>query len=91
MTISVRQNEDKLLIDVADTGAGMDEETLMRIRGKLEGGEDTPLDEDIVGIGLGNINRRIKGMYEGGKLEIDSATDKGTTIKMTLPLRRVDD
>ena len=88
---SVSYEEDKLLIDVADTGAGMDEETLMRIRGKLEGGEDTPLDEDIVGIGLGNINRRIKGMYEGGSLSINSTLGEGTTILMTLPLHRVDD
>ncbi len=91
VTIRVRQQEDKLLIDVADTGAGMDEETLGRIRAKLEGGEDTPLDEDIVGIGLGNINRRIKGMYEGGRLEIDSVLGEGTTIMMALPLHRIDD
>ena len=91
VTIFVRQQEDKLLIDVADTGAGMDEETLAKVRGKLEGGEDTPLDEDIVGIGLGNINRRIKGMYEGGKLEIDSAPGEGTTIMITLPFHRIDE
>ena len=91
VTISVRTNEDKLLIDVSDTGAGMDDETLGRIRAKLEGGEDTPLDEDVVGIGLGNINRRIKGMYEGGKLEIESTLGEGTTIRMTLPLHKIDD
>ena len=89
--IKVKQQEDKLLIEVSDTGAGMDEETLLRIRAGLEGGEDTPLDEDIVGIGLGNINRRIKGMYEGGSLSINSTFGEGTTILMTLPLHRVDD
>ncbi|WP_022770247.1 MULTISPECIES: sensor histidine kinase [unclassified Butyrivibrio] len=89
--IKVKQQEDKLLIEVSDTGAGMDEETLLRIRAGLEGGEDTPLDEDIVGIGLGNINRRIKGMYEGGSLSINSTLGEGTTILMTLPLHRVDD
>ncbi len=91
VTIHVRAKDDKLLIDVADTGVGMDEATLAKVRGKLEGGEDTPLDEDIVGIGLGNINRRITGMYEGGKLEIDSTPGQGTTIMITLPLCRVDD
>ncbi|MBP3826089.1 MAG: sensor histidine kinase [Butyrivibrio sp.] len=89
--INVKQQEDKLLIEVSDTGAGMDEETLLRIRAGLEGGEDTPLDADIVGIGLGNINRRIKGMYEGGSLSINSRLGEGTTILMTLPLHRVDD
>ncbi len=87
--VHIWQDGDRLLIEVADTGIGMDEDTLMRVRGKLEGGEDTPLDEDIVGIGLGNINKRIKGMYEGGKLEIDSALNKGTTILITLPLHNL--
>lgn len=91
VTIHVRAKENRLFIDVADTGVGMDEETLSKVIGKLEGGEDTPLDEDIVGIGLGNINRRIKGMYEEGRIEIDSAPGRGTTITITIPLRRVDD
>ncbi len=91
VTIHIRQQEEKLLIDVADTGTGMDEETLLKVRGKLAGGEDTPLDEDIVGIGLGNINRRIKGMYEGGSLEVDSTPGEGTTIKIALPLHSVDE
>ncbi len=90
VSIHIRQKEEKLLIDVADTGTGMDEETLKKIRGKLAGGEDTPLDEDIVGIGLGNINRRIKGMYQEGNLEIDSTPGEGTTIMITLPLSTVD-
>ena len=91
VSILVRQEGERLRIEVADTGAGMDEETLLKVRGKLEGGEDTPLDEDIVGIGLGNINKRIKRMYEGGSLEIDSAQGKGTTITINLPLHSLDE
>ncbi|RKM59767.1 HAMP domain-containing protein [Butyrivibrio sp. CB08] len=85
--IKVRQQDDMLLIDVGDTGIGMDAQTLESIRKQLAGGEDVSLDEDIVGIGLGNINRRIRAMYPGSSFEIDSEKDKGTTIKIQLPLQ----
>ncbi len=84
--ISIREQGDMLLIEVGDTGIGMDKETLESIRAQLAGGEDIALDKDIVGIGLGNINRRIRAMYPGSSFEIESEQDKGTTIKIELPL-----
>ena len=85
--IKIRQQGDELLIDVGDTGIGMDGATLESIRAQLAGGEDISLDKDIVGIGLGNINRRIRAMYPGSSFEIFSEKDKGTTVGIKLPLQ----
>ncbi|MCR5556940.1 MAG: sensor histidine kinase [Butyrivibrio sp.] len=90
VTIWIRSQSDRLLMDVSDTGAGMEAETLEKIRRQLQVGEDTIIDADIVGIGLGNISRRIRAMYDGGSLEIDSKENEGTTIKISIPLHGVD-
>ena len=85
--IRIWQQEDMLLIDVGDTGVGMDKETLESIKKQLAGGEDIALDADIVGIGLGNINRRIRAMYPGSSFEIESEQNKGTIVKIKLPIK----
>ncbi len=90
ITVWIRSKDDRLLIDISDTGKGMDEELLERIRKQLKAGKDTAIDADIVGIGLGNVSRRIKNMYEDGTLEIDSKEEKGTTIQISIPLHGVD-
>ena len=90
VTIWIRSQDDRLLIDVSDTGAGMDCEKLEKIRKQLQVGEDTIIDADIVGIGLGNVSRRIKAMYDGGSLDINSKEKEGTTIKISIPLHGVD-
>ena len=90
ITVWIRSQDDRLLIDVADTGVGMDEDTLEKIRKQLLVGEDTLIDADIVGIGLGNVSRRIRAMYESGSLEIDSKENEGTKIRISIPLHGVD-
>ncbi|MCR5157020.1 MAG: sensor histidine kinase [Butyrivibrio sp.] len=84
--INITGSDGRLLIEVADTGIGIDEETLSRIRSQLKGGEATDIDADMVGIGLGNVSKRIRSMYEDGTLEIDSQKDIGTTIRISIPL-----
>ncbi|MBQ7614599.1 MAG: sensor histidine kinase [Butyrivibrio sp.] len=88
--IRVSENRGMLIIKVGDTGMGMDADTLLEIRKELEGGEDAITDSDLVGIGLGNINRRIKKMYAGSKFTIDSVPEKGTTIMIEIPLQRAE-
>ncbi len=87
VSVWIRRSGDKLLIDVSDTGAGIKEDTLLNIRRQLQGGEDTIIDADVVGIGLGNVNRRIRGMYEDASLEIDSEIGEGTSIKICIPFK----
>ncbi len=41
-----------------------------------------------MGIGLGNLYKRIYGMYEAGQVEIFSCEGEGTTIRLTIPQKR---
>ncbi len=90
ITVMVVREGDRLIIKVQDTGAGMEEEALLNIRKELKGGEDLKTDSDIVGIGLGNINRRIKKMYENSRFEIDSKKGEGTVITIDIPYKTIE-
>lgn len=86
-----KEEADRLIFIVEDTGIGMDEKTLSEFREKLD--NDAPPGVEIIdsrnkgsGIGLVNVNRRIKIRY--GKeygIKIDSALGKGTTVEVILP------
>ena len=54
-------------ISVSDTGVGMEEERLQQIRAALNDGT-----ENEIGIGVGNIYRRVHGLYEDGEMFIYS-------------------
>jgi sensor histidine kinase YesM len=69
----------------------MSEETLLEIKNKLRSGEDAAEGKEAVGIGLGNINKRIRAMYDGGSVDIDSKKNEGTTVTIVIPLQGVDD
>ena len=86
VSVEVDKKDDKLLIAIIDTGVGIDEETLKEIRESL-GGKNS----NTVGIGMGNIYRRIKAMYSDADMQIDSYEGKGTTITIILPYRAGDD
>ncbi len=90
VSVYIREKEGKLLIDVSDTGAGMNEETLLEIKRHLSSGEDSSDEKEALGIGLGNINKRIRAMYDGGSLDIDSKKNEGTTVTISIPLQGVD-
>lgn len=66
--------DEKLWISVSDTGVGMEADVLAKLReGKLKPASGH-------GVGLGNIWKRIKIMYEDGVVKIDSVKGQGTTI-----------
>lgn len=70
--------EGKLVISVADTGDGISKETLEEIRSSLREGNETK-----TGIGVGNIYRRVHGMYEDGEVSIFSSPCKGTAVQLS--------
>lgn len=71
-----------LYIQVIDDGVGMDAETVESLF-KRERGND-------FGIGIYNVNRRIKLIYgEAYGLSIDSEMNKGTTVTILLPSQNV--
>lgn len=67
----------RLWISVADTGLGMTEDALKELRGALELGE-----EKATGVGLGNICRRLRGMYGDGEIFIYSGQGRGTVVQL---------
>ena len=67
----------RLWISVADTGRGMAQERLEEIRRALARGE-----EKATGVGVGNIYRRVHGMYQDGEIFIYSSEGRGTVVQM---------
>lgn len=67
----------RLWISVVDTGIGIDEERLVEIQEALKQG-----DEKATGVGLGNIYRRVHGMYQDGEVFLYSRKGCGTVVQM---------
>lgn len=90
-----KREDDKLVLIVEDTGAGMSEEKLHSLRCKLEEANDYYLYEKADGkehksIGLINVDRRIKIKF--GKqygLRIASSLGVGTTVEIVLPIKDI--
>ncbi len=92
-TISVRSWTDApgwLVVEIADTGIGIEPELLPRIFNAFEQGEPRAATRFGTGLGLGlAISRAIVG-YHGGVLEAHSeGPDRGATFRVRLPLTPV--
>lgn len=83
----------KLLLQVQDNGPGMDDATLDALRGKI-GQQEQPAggSQALTGIGLVNVNKRIKAKYgsEYG-LTVESARNRGTVVSITIPYSGTED
>lgn len=78
--------EDRLLLTVQDNGYGMDADTLRRLQRRIDSGENDLYDDIETGIGLINVNRRIKVRYgEAFGVRIASTLHAGTTITLIMP------
>ena len=72
---------ENLWITINDTGVGMDEEVLEKLREELS---DQTLKE--TGIGIKNVYQRIKTLYQKSTFEIYSRKEEGTLIKISIPI-----
>lgn len=79
--IRIVEKEKCICITIGDTGVGMDAETLETLRSQIA--QNT----DYNGIGLGNVFRRVKTMYQDGEVEIYSKEQAGVVVKLVLPQR----
>ena len=77
ITITVRQEEETMVIAVTDDGAGI---AASKLTGLLQGNKAAG------GVGLRNINRRLLNFY-GNTLRITSQAGQGTTVVMEIPLK----
>lgn len=78
VVIKAWQENSNVVFSVADTGVGMTEEELDRIRTAFQS-------EDTSHIGIGNIYKRIQRMYQGGEVQISSKKGEGTVVKLVIP------
>jgi len=77
LTISTSHNHDSLLITVSDTGAGISREQLSHVFDPF-----FTTKESGTGLGLSIVHGIIT--KHGGKIQIESAENKGTTVSVTL-------
>lgn len=80
--IVIQKTDGILQIVVEDDGVGMSAEKLQLIRnaGSNKGSE--------LGIGLGNINKRIMAYYEQGEVRVESVEGEGTRVTMVFGERK---
>ncbi len=91
--IAVRREGDALSFSVRDTGKGMTEEKLARVRASMREEADLPAvpDSGHTGFGLRNVDLRIRLYYrlaEGLDIRSD---ETGTVVSFTIPVRRKED
>ncbi|MFW5961953.1 MAG: histidine kinase, partial [bacterium] len=77
--ISVQEKENFYLIEVSDNGIGISKEKIADIFS-----EKTRKEENRRQIGLKNINRRLKRLFDQ-KLEVENGLKQGTVVKVRIP------
>lgn len=81
ITLSIRLENAKLVIDISDTGKGMSEQQINKI---LTG--NTSSSSTFLRVGIHNVLERLKLWYgENTDFSITSAPGCGTTIHMSFP------
>ena len=82
--LSTREKEGVVECAISDTGPGIAQEDLPRVFGKFEQFSRTPgCGSKGTGLGLAIAQRLIE--LHGGKIDVQSALGKGTTITFILP------
>ncbi len=84
IVVRIEREDDKVIVNISDSGKGMDEKTLENLNKKIHM-ENT----SRRGIGLGNICRRIHMMYQDGSVNIESTEGEGTTVRLVIPQRQM--
>lgn len=88
ITLSVRETEDALQIEIADNGAGIEEDRLRKIQDRLKCSASDP--DSGASIGLYNIQQRLKiSCPAGSGLQIQNAPSHGASVLMTIMKKEV--
>jgi signal transduction histidine kinase/DNA-binding NarL/FixJ family response regulator len=85
VTLAAHREGDRVDIDIADTGPGMDGDELAQLFAPFRQGQ-AGLDKG--GTGLGLVLSRHMARSMGGDLVLDSTPGRGTQARLTLPLPR---
>lgn len=85
ITVAARQDGDRLIIDVSDTGFGIPADDQARVFERFFRARD-PRVAKITGTGLGLALSRDVARLHGGDLSFKSELDRGTTFTLQLPV-----
>lgn len=85
VTVNVSADQGRLLVDVTDTGIGMNDEDRQHIFEKFYRAKDRRVGK-ITGSGLGLTIAREVIRLHGGDITVESELDKGSTFSLTLPI-----
>jgi len=85
--VEVRQQDDRVLLSVADRGIGVAKGELKKIFNKFYRAEDS-LVHETKGSGLGLALVRHIMEAHGGEVQVESAPGKGSSFTLVLPLKR---
>lgn len=88
VTLRVREDADKIAIEVEDTGSGIAAEDLPNIFDRYFRGSNVTRAHDGAGLGLA-IAKRIIELHEG-EISVSSDLGKGSTFRIYLPRMRFD-
>jgi sensor histidine kinase YesM len=85
--ITVRAQNGSAVVDVYDTGTGLTETELARVKNMLEGNGNADPARSRSGIGLDNVNERLSLKY-GGKntIRVDSVYGEYTRVSFSIPI-----
>ena len=86
VTLNAREEPDRHILEVSDTGKGIPDEKLERV---IEPFQQLHSDPHIaqLGTGLGLTIAKALTEAHGGELQIDSRVGRGTTVRVILPIR----
>lgn len=85
--ISAEEYENNIRFTISDNGNGIEAGKLGALRERLDNNQENRLSPDENGIGLSNVNDRLKLTYGTSYgIEIDSETGSGTRIYIRIPV-----
>jgi signal transduction histidine kinase len=90
VTVTVVLDEGEPKLAVADEGPGLDENTLARLLENPFTQADSSTTRAVGGLGVSLYIARQVLAASGGRLEVDTGPDKGSTFTMVLPPPRLD-
>lgn len=86
--ITSSMDENKIYLEVRDTGIGMDEDELAKLREEIK----QPCKNTEKGFGLANVNERLR-IHFGAEygMTIDSVKGEGTMVRIVIPAELMED
>ncbi|MDD5328009.1 MAG: PAS domain S-box protein [Phycisphaerae bacterium] len=84
VSVSAQQKEGDLVIHVSDTGIGVNKEFLTKIFDPFYQVHPPGQESKGTGLGLSIVNKIV--MMHGGRIEVESEVNQGTTFSVFLPL-----